>query len=784
MLGRYSTLAWIFLWHVSAKNQSSKEKYRQACTDQEHFVNFPPLQFSCSGKRLGGYYVDIESFCHIFHFCGPGYKGGVADHVFCCHPDLVFDQRFLVCDRPDIVDCTGSAQHYNLQFRNFRAYPELQNEFDEIATTDLTLTQAVHDNSNESQQLTRMNFQNPLLTETLEDIVEQNEFKTTEYSDNNVLRGSENTSVYPQIQNTVNGFVDTRYSSSTPSTLKNNFNEPIVKFLDINSSRMKEDSLLAFSVLSKMQMTTNKYINADQTSLGTETGKSVVTNYVKTHSETTALTNYMIPESKTPTYFVTSELKIGTDGSLKPRSEIVTSKPFIAILKSPAMLEVESTVPTNSMKSPAMLEVESTVPTNSMLPEPVHGTLINSSISEPEIILHFLTSEPESTDPVITEPERTTNSVTAELNTAVYPISESDIRSLIISVSPKSVTLVTDAEFLETVTTNTVLLETATTERNLTSLEPQISVMNSVISELIKRVGNPILSELQITRVTNSVLSESVSSVSNPILLEPQTTIGTNTVTSEPVTTLIKYTLSELQATIAPSSVISEQVTTVTHPIISEPETTTVINSVMSELVTTARNLTLLEPQRTVVNSVISESVTTATYPVISEPVTTTVINSVTSEPVLTLRNLFLSKLQTTLVPNSVISEPVTTVIYPVISEPKTTTVTNSMTSEPVKRVADTVVSEQERTIITNSVLSEPVKTVRTSIFSDPQTTIVPTSMILEPLMTVANPMISESETTTVRSSVTLKSVEIVTDIMISQPERIITTNTVITTSY
>ncbi|XP_076343565.1 uncharacterized protein LOC143243787 [Tachypleus tridentatus] len=121
MSGTYSFLGtWVSLWLVCSTHQLSEHTYMLACADHELFVKLPPLQFSCSTRRVGGYYADIESSCHVFHFCAPDYKGGVVDHVFCCHPDLAFNQKFLVCDRRDAVDCWRSSHYFNLQFRGQR----------------------------------------------------------------------------------------------------------------------------------------------------------------------------------------------------------------------------------------------------------------------------------------------------------------------------------------------------------------------------------------------------------------------------------------------------------------------------------------------------------------------------------------------------------------------------------------------------------------------------------------------------------------------------------------
>lgn len=90
--------------------------YMEACAKQELFASVPPLNFTCDNKIAGGYYADIDTGCHIFHLCAPSNLQTLTDHPFCCHPELVFDQRFLVCDRPENVDCPVSNRYYSDQF--------------------------------------------------------------------------------------------------------------------------------------------------------------------------------------------------------------------------------------------------------------------------------------------------------------------------------------------------------------------------------------------------------------------------------------------------------------------------------------------------------------------------------------------------------------------------------------------------------------------------------------------------------------------------------------------
>ncbi|KAG8200116.1 hypothetical protein JTE90_018906 [Oedothorax gibbosus] len=119
-MGAWFLLIGMFLInHTSLASEDSLEKaelYMEACAKQELFASAPPLNFSCDDKVAGGYYADTDTGCHIFHLCAPSNLQSLTDHPFCCHPELVFDQRFLVCDRPENVDCPASHRYFSDQF--------------------------------------------------------------------------------------------------------------------------------------------------------------------------------------------------------------------------------------------------------------------------------------------------------------------------------------------------------------------------------------------------------------------------------------------------------------------------------------------------------------------------------------------------------------------------------------------------------------------------------------------------------------------------------------------
>ncbi|KAI9557641.1 hypothetical protein GHT06_017469 [Daphnia sinensis] len=65
--------------------------------------------FSCNGRREGGYYADVESSCQVYHVCALGKR-----FSFLCPNGTLFDQRTFVCQWWFDVDCTSSANYYNL----------------------------------------------------------------------------------------------------------------------------------------------------------------------------------------------------------------------------------------------------------------------------------------------------------------------------------------------------------------------------------------------------------------------------------------------------------------------------------------------------------------------------------------------------------------------------------------------------------------------------------------------------------------------------------------------
>ncbi|XP_035215074.1 uncharacterized protein LOC118188686 [Stegodyphus dumicola] len=119
-MGIWLLLSGMFLMYfanlASGDSLERAKLYMEACAKQELFASVPPLNFTCENKIAGGYYADIDTGCHIFHLCAPSNLQTLTDHPFCCHPELVFDQRFLVCDRPENVDCPVSHRYYSDQF--------------------------------------------------------------------------------------------------------------------------------------------------------------------------------------------------------------------------------------------------------------------------------------------------------------------------------------------------------------------------------------------------------------------------------------------------------------------------------------------------------------------------------------------------------------------------------------------------------------------------------------------------------------------------------------------
>lgn len=69
----------------------------------------PETSFTCSDKPyIPGLYADIEAKCQQFTYCY-----GDESKSFVCPPLTLFDQKTLVCNHQDLVDCAASPKYYD-----------------------------------------------------------------------------------------------------------------------------------------------------------------------------------------------------------------------------------------------------------------------------------------------------------------------------------------------------------------------------------------------------------------------------------------------------------------------------------------------------------------------------------------------------------------------------------------------------------------------------------------------------------------------------------------------
>jgi len=72
--------------------------------------NMPETSFTCSSQEYPGLYADPEVECRVFHMC---HKNGRRSS-FLCPIGTAFDQRFMVCNWKQKVDCVNAPNLYSL----------------------------------------------------------------------------------------------------------------------------------------------------------------------------------------------------------------------------------------------------------------------------------------------------------------------------------------------------------------------------------------------------------------------------------------------------------------------------------------------------------------------------------------------------------------------------------------------------------------------------------------------------------------------------------------------
>ncbi|GIX95575.1 uncharacterized protein CEXT_255321 [Caerostris extrusa] len=77
----------------------------------EHYPNYkeiPDTGFSCVGKRIPGFYADLQTGCQVFHVCWPDRK-----ESFLCPVGTIFNQAILACDYWYTSNCSLAPVFYN-----------------------------------------------------------------------------------------------------------------------------------------------------------------------------------------------------------------------------------------------------------------------------------------------------------------------------------------------------------------------------------------------------------------------------------------------------------------------------------------------------------------------------------------------------------------------------------------------------------------------------------------------------------------------------------------------
>merc|ERR1711971_221656 len=82
--------------------------------DYPIYAEVPESGFTCDGQVDGGYYVDPEAECQVFHICTADGAGGLAKYSFLCPNGTLFNQNYFICDWWFNFDCSTAADLYSL----------------------------------------------------------------------------------------------------------------------------------------------------------------------------------------------------------------------------------------------------------------------------------------------------------------------------------------------------------------------------------------------------------------------------------------------------------------------------------------------------------------------------------------------------------------------------------------------------------------------------------------------------------------------------------------------
>lgn len=84
--------------------------------DYPIYAEVPESDFSCEGKKIGGYYADPSAECQVFHVCATdsAKSGPNSKWSFLCPNGTIFNQNYFICDWWFNFDCAEAEGLYGL----------------------------------------------------------------------------------------------------------------------------------------------------------------------------------------------------------------------------------------------------------------------------------------------------------------------------------------------------------------------------------------------------------------------------------------------------------------------------------------------------------------------------------------------------------------------------------------------------------------------------------------------------------------------------------------------
>lgn len=95
---------------------SPNDGYLQTAPHDEVMAALATSNFDCQAQEYPGYYVDTSTTCRGFHVC----QADGRHDVFVCPNNTAFQQRHLVCDWADNVNCQEATSFYGVNAQLFQ----------------------------------------------------------------------------------------------------------------------------------------------------------------------------------------------------------------------------------------------------------------------------------------------------------------------------------------------------------------------------------------------------------------------------------------------------------------------------------------------------------------------------------------------------------------------------------------------------------------------------------------------------------------------------------------